>query len=100
MHRRALPVILITAGLIGLYATDLRGEVMVDKMFSDHMVLQRDMAVPVWGKADPNEIVSVSFRNQSQTTTADKNGKWMVKLDPLKLGEAAVRKSKGTQLIN
>ncbi|MCX7008164.1 MAG: sialate O-acetylesterase, partial [Kiritimatiellaeota bacterium] len=51
--------------------------------FSDHMVLQRDTAVPVWGTAAPSEIVTVEFAGQKKTVTADASGKWLVKLDPL-----------------
>lgn len=57
------------------------------RMFGDYMVLQREMPVPVWGTADAGEKVSVAFRDQKQHTTADKDGKWMVKLDALKLGK-------------
>jgi sialate O-acetylesterase len=55
-------------------------------IFSDHMVLQRDIPVPVWGDADPNEEVSVKFRAQTKTTRADAQGNWLVKLDPLQAG--------------
>jgi len=64
-----------------------RADVRVDKMFSDHMVLQRDLPVPIWGTADPDEKVSVSFRGQTKETAADREGKWMVGLDPLEVGE-------------
>ncbi len=50
------------------------------------MVLQREAAVPVWGAAAAEEKVTVKFRDQEKTTTADKDGKWAVKLDPLKAG--------------
>jgi len=63
--------------------------VAVNKMFTDHMVLQRDMEVPVWGTAEAGEKIRVAFRGQTQETVADQNGKWMVKLSPLKVGEAA-----------
>ncbi len=33
-------------------------------VFSDRMVLQREMPVPVWGTAEPGEEVAVSFRSQ------------------------------------
>jgi sialate O-acetylesterase len=50
------------------------------------MVLQRDMPVPIWGTASPNEIVAVKFRDQLKLTKANKEGKWQVRLDPLKAG--------------
>lgn len=52
-------------------------------LFSDHAVLQRDMAVPVWGKAEPGQKVVVRFADQEKNATADKDGRWMVKLDAL-----------------
>jgi len=51
--------------------------------FSDHMVLQREMAVPVWGWADPGEKIAVEFAGQSKTATAGADGTWRVKLDPM-----------------
>ena len=54
------------------------------KIFSDHMVLQRDAAVPIWGKADTGASVSVAFAGQSVKAKADKAGRWKVKLDPMK----------------
>ena len=60
-----------------------QAEVTVSKMFGDHMVLQRDIDVPVWGWADPGEKVTVEFGGQKKTATADKSGKWMVRLAPM-----------------
>ncbi|GDY14856.1 9-O-acetylesterase [Planctomycetota bacterium] len=59
------------------------------KLFSDHMVLQRDQVVPIWGTAAPGAKITVTFREQEKTTSADADGKWSVKLDPLSLGEPA-----------
>ncbi|WP_372937927.1 sialate O-acetylesterase, partial [Seonamhaeicola sp.] len=53
-------------------------------LFSNNMVLQQGMDVPVWGTAAPNEKITVSFANQIKTTTANNEGKWMLKLSPLK----------------
>jgi sialate O-acetylesterase len=47
------------------------------------MVLQRDMAVPVWGWAKAGEKVTVSFAGQQKSATADEGGKWMVRLDAM-----------------
>ena len=51
--------------------------------FTDNMILQRESKVPVWGFDEPGNEVSVKFGGQTKTTVADKNGDWMVKLDPL-----------------
>ncbi len=52
-------------------------------LFTDHAVFQRDIAVPVWGKAEPGCKVVVQFAGQEKPATADKDGRWMVKLDPM-----------------
>ena len=52
--------------------------------FSDHMVLQREKPVAVWGWADAGESVTVSFAGQSKSATAGTDGKWSLKLDALK----------------
>ncbi len=61
-------------------------DVKLPPVLSSHMVLQRDAAVPIWGTAAPDEKVTVKFRDQEKTATADAKGKWMVKLDALKAG--------------
>ncbi len=61
-------------------------EVAMPKFFSDNMVLQRDVLIPIWGWANPNEAITVKFHDQSKTTTADSKGNWMLKLDVEKAG--------------
>ena len=53
-------------------------------LFSDHMVLQRDAEVPVWGTADAGSEVSIAFAGQKVSTRANKDGTWKVALQPLK----------------
>jgi len=63
-------------------------EVSLPKIFADGMVLQRDIAVPVWGWADVGEKVTVTFLGKRYTAKADKNGKWTVRLAEMKAGGA------------
>ena len=51
--------------------------------FSDNMVLQRDRSVPVWGRADAGEKVTVAFAGQTKTAIADATGAWKVMLDAM-----------------
>ena len=53
-------------------------------IFTDNMILQREKPVAVWGWADAGETVTVEFNGQKKTTKAGANGKWMLKLDPMK----------------
>jgi sialate O-acetylesterase len=61
----------------------LRAEVVLAPLFQDHAVLQRDRALPIWGTADAGEAVTVSLGGHSVRATAGKDGRWLVKLDPL-----------------
>lgn len=55
-------------------------------LFTDHMVLQRDKKVPVWGEASPGEQVQVKFAGQTKAAKADEHGRWSIELDPLSAG--------------
>lgn len=55
-------------------------------IFAHHMVLQRDMPVPVWGTADPGEDVTVAIAGQSATTKTGADGKWIATLGKLDAG--------------
>lgn len=63
--------------------TNIEPTIEMGSPFKDHMVLQRDMPVPVWGKAGPDALITIEFANQKKETTADKRGKWQIKLDPM-----------------
>jgi len=63
-----------------LLVSALHADVRLPVIFSDHMVIQRDIEAPVWGWADPDEKVSVTFDGATQSAVADKDGKWSVKL--------------------
>lgn len=82
MKTNALRPFHATLALVAPFAT--LHAVELPNIFSSHMVLQRDVPAPVWGKAAPKASVTVTFAGQSKTATAGEDGKWMVKLDPLK----------------
>jgi sialate O-acetylesterase len=58
-------------------------ELKLADIFGNEMVLQRDIAVPVWGIADPGAEISVAFAGQKISTRADDKGVWSLKLSPL-----------------
>lgn len=80
-----LTTIVRTLAVIGLLSSPLTAaeKLSLSSLFTDHAVLQRDIAVPVWGKAEPGSKLVVQFAGQEKPATADKDGKWSVKLDPL-----------------
>lgn len=64
-------------------------ELHVSPFYGNHMVLQREQPVPVWGRATPGGEVSVAFREHQVTTRADANGRWQAKLPAMQVGEPA-----------
>lgn len=97
MRRHLLCV--LTLLLIATFSTASLAEVKVPPVFSDHMVLQRDLAAPVWGTAEAGEEVAVSIADQSHATKADAKGNWSVKLKPLKAGGPHVLSIKGSNTV-
>lgn len=61
----------ILAGLEPAFA-----QLSLPSFFTDHMVLQRDQPVKVWGWAEAGETVRVQLSVLESTTTADANGRW------------------------
>jgi sialate O-acetylesterase len=78
-----IPQIVVTALMALLIQTFARAEVRLPAVFSDHMILQRDIQTPFWGWAEPGEEVTVNFGGQSAKTITDRDGKWKVYLGKL-----------------
>src|SRR5471032_2267918 len=76
------PFALTLAALLAFTAA-ARAEVKLASPFTSHMVLQRDMKVPVWGTAAAGETVTVEFAGQKKSATAAADGKWRADLDAL-----------------
>ena len=72
--------LLLALGVTALSAAELR----LGSPFSDHMVLQREKPVAVWGWADAGESVTVAFDGQTRMTTAGADGTWELRLDALR----------------
>jgi len=85
MHVLCVAVVALLLLLSGGASAELK----LPAMFTSGAVLQQEMPVPVWGWADPDAEVKVSFAGQTKTTKAGKNGKWLVKLDALKMNQQA-----------
>jgi sialate O-acetylesterase len=79
--RKAAAALALFVLLLG--AAPVLAEVKLASPFTDHMVLQRDKKVPVWGTADPGESVTVEFAGQKKYVKAGADGKWRVNLDSL-----------------
>lgn len=78
--------------------TPVESQLRLPAIFSDNMVLQQGMSVPVWGWAADNETVTVGFGSQ-EVTTKPRDGKWMVHLKNLKPGEPRTLTVKGFKTL-
>jgi sialate O-acetylesterase len=88
--------LLMLAGLAGGWA---RAEVKLPTLLADHMVVQRDVPVHVWGKAAPGETVAVTFRGETKSAVADGLGQFNLYLAPGAAGGPFDLRVKGSNEI-
>src|SRR3569623_2085081 len=79
---RSIPALIAFAA----FAAPLRAEVKLPALFADHMVLQREMPIAVWGQAAPGEKVTVTLSAHTATATGAADGAWKVALAKLPAG--------------
>lgn len=84
---------------LGSACLPLYGAVRLPALFADHMVVQRDEPVHVWGDAAPGETVTVAFRGAQGISTADALGRWTVQLPAGGYGGPFVLSIRGTNVI-
>lgn len=56
------------------------------RLFSDHVVLQRQKPIPIWGWAAANQDVTVQLGGSTSTIKADANGSWKVNMPAMEAG--------------
>ncbi|MDO8317494.1 MAG: sialate O-acetylesterase [Flavobacterium sp.] len=89
--------------VILISSISINAQVSVAKIFADNMVLQRNTPIPVWGTAKANEKIEIRFNKQIKKAKADKNGKWMIRLDNENAGgpySLAIKASNTVQIKN
>jgi sialate O-acetylesterase len=70
-------------------------KVSLPQFFQSGMVLQRGKAIPIWGKADAGETITIKFNKKTYSTTADAEGKWCIDLPKMKAGGPYVLEVRG-----
>jgi sialate O-acetylesterase len=83
-----------------LTAVNSQSEVRVPTLIGDHMVIQRNQPVHIWGNADPGESITVSFREEGASTTPDEYGHWSIYLPPVKAGGPYEMDIRGSNTIH
>ncbi|WP_404305586.1 sialate O-acetylesterase [Neorhodopirellula lusitana] len=69
---------LIVLAFAMLLPAAAQAELSVPNFFSDHMVLQRERAASIWGKATPGAEVIVGFKGNNSTVKTGDDGRWRV----------------------
>ena len=78
----------------------IRAKTELPAIFGNHMVLQRDKPVPVWGWSEDGQEVRVSFGGKTATGKAGKDGRWEVRLPAMKANDPGRELSiEGTEQI-
>ncbi len=85
MKKYGKTLLLLFASLL-VTASSALATVSLPALFSDHMVLQRDVAYPLWGKADPGEQFTISIGNFASHMVANTDGSWKCVMPALKVG--------------
>jgi len=82
-----MPKLLFPALLALLLASPLQADIRLPKLISDHLVLQRDQQIPLWGYAAPGESVTATLNGVvAATVTAGNDGRWQLTLPPQPAG--------------
>jgi sialate O-acetylesterase len=68
------------------YAEEAAPKPFLHELFTDHMVLQRGIPIPIWGWTEPGKVVVVRLGGKSVSAVAGADGKWMAKLPPFRAG--------------
>lgn len=74
---------LLGCAIVIIVNLKVQANVVPNTLFSNNMVLQQGVKVPIWGKASEGEKITVSFAGQKVSTIA-KEGVWQVSLRPMK----------------
>lgn len=90
----SLFIILLNALFFGAKAT-----IVLPKLISDGMVLQRDQKVRLWGWASPGEEISINFNGHQLKTVCPQSEKWQVELPAMKAGGPFQMTIKGKNTI-
>ena len=72
--------------LILFVSFSARADIRLPQLVGDHMVLQRDMKINIWGWASPGEKISLRFNGIKLNTIAGPDQKWLIRLPAMKAG--------------
>ena len=83
-----------------VFASFSKAKVIMPQLFQSGMVFQRGKTIPVWGKANPGETITVTFNKKTYTAIADTEGKWRVDMAKMKAGGPYLLKINDLEIDN
>ncbi|MDH4197956.1 MAG: sialate O-acetylesterase, partial [Candidatus Aminicenantes bacterium] len=89
-RNRAAGLVLFAVIVAG-FAAAAAAEVRLPAVFSDHMVIQQEKPISIWGWAGRGEEVTVRLAGREQKARAGGDGKWRVAFNPLKAGSTPLQ---------
>lgn len=87
---RSTATTLLRYSLLSLLLTASASAYQLHGTFSDHMVLQRDRQIRIYGTGDAGEAISVQLGDQQAATKLEAAGKWQITLPPRKASADAL----------
>jgi sialate O-acetylesterase len=81
-------LIRITSLIILLFSFNnlTEAKLLVSKLYSDHMVIQRNQPIVVWGWTDADKMVMINFNNSEYSAISNDKGDWKIILPKLEAG--------------
>ncbi|MCA8958004.1 MAG: 9-O-acetylesterase, partial [Planctomycetes bacterium] len=79
-HRLGRHAFALSLVFLALAPAGAQSPLWLPRVFADHMVVQRDAPVPVWGRDKPGAQVTVTLGKVGANAVADKRGTWRATL--------------------
>ena len=74
---------MFAACMVASIVSGVSAQLTLSGIFSNHMVIQCEQPVPIWGTADAGAEITVEFFGQKKKTVADSSNHWKIILDPM-----------------
>jgi sialate O-acetylesterase len=78
-----------------LFSIQVYADISLPNFFSDHMVLQQNQSILLFGKANPDEVIEGLFKNETIQTVASSDGTWAITFKSAKAGGPYILHSMG-----
>jgi len=93
MKKTAIPL------LLALLGATAQADVRLSEVFGEHMVLQRDRPLNIWGRATPGQTLTVELGGHEASTRVGADGRWRVQLAALPAGGPHRLRVSGDQAV-